>query len=160
VTGRDDWFSACQSLADVPDPTDRQLILEVLYRYAIALDSGDVNGWVSCFSPDAAYSVWRRGCTSAMFDVRGLDALRTYRVTHPVIEAGAAWQHQVCNTRMLSEADRDFVRSHSYWTSIVADPTPRLLAFGAYYDRLQRQADRTWLLLERRTESHATSAAT
>jgi hypothetical protein len=60
---------------------------------------------------------------------------------------------------MLSEADRTFVRSHSYWTSIVADPTPRMLAFGAYYDRLERQADGTWLLLERRTESHATAPA-
>jgi hypothetical protein len=159
VSTEDDWFSMCQSLADVPDPTDRQLILDVLYRYAVTLDTGDVDGWVACFATDAAYSVWQRGGGSAMFDVRGLEALRTYRLTHPVIEAGAAWQHQVCNTRMLSEGDRAFVRSHSYWTSIVADPTPRLLAFGAYYDRLERQADGTWLLLERRTESHATSPA-
>jgi 3-phenylpropionate/cinnamic acid dioxygenase small subunit len=139
----------------LPDSADRERMLDTMYQYASALDTGDVESWVACFTEDARYSVRDRASHSATYEVDGRDALRAYRTSHPVIAMGAPWQHQVCNTRLSCESDSSFARAHSYWTSIVADPEPRILAFGAYHDRLQRQADGSWLLCERITENHA-----
>ncbi len=62
---------------------------------ATALDGGAIDEWVACFVSDAQYSVRSRASVNPMYEVRGAQALREYRESHPVIQAGAGWQHQV-----------------------------------------------------------------
>src|SRR5574338_625739 len=43
-----------------PTPEDHVAICDLLARYCLALDAGDVDGWVALFTPDARYEVYGR----------------------------------------------------------------------------------------------------
>ena len=44
----------------LPSADDHVAITDLLARYCLALDTGDVDGWVSLFTPDARYEVYGR----------------------------------------------------------------------------------------------------
>lgn len=44
----------------LPSPEDHVAIGDLLARYCLTLDLDDVDGWVSLFTPDAAYEVYGR----------------------------------------------------------------------------------------------------
>jgi hypothetical protein len=44
----------------LPTPEDHAAISDLLARYCLTLDSGDVDGWVALFTPDARYEVYGR----------------------------------------------------------------------------------------------------
>jgi 3-phenylpropionate/cinnamic acid dioxygenase small subunit len=44
----------------LPTPEDHVAIADLLARYCLALDFGDVDGWVGLFTPDARYEVYGR----------------------------------------------------------------------------------------------------
>jgi SnoaL-like domain len=43
-----------------PTPEDHVAITQLLARYCLTLDHDDIDGWVGCFTPDAAYEVFGR----------------------------------------------------------------------------------------------------
>jgi 3-phenylpropionate/cinnamic acid dioxygenase small subunit len=43
-----------------PTPQDHVAITQLLARYCLTLDQDDVEGWVSCFTPDASFEVYGR----------------------------------------------------------------------------------------------------
>ena len=53
----------------LPSPEDHVAISDLLARYCLTLDTDDVEGWVSLFTPEASYEVYGR-----MF--RGHEGLR------------------------------------------------------------------------------------
>ena len=44
----------------LPSADDHVAISDLLARYCLTLDVDDVDGWVSLFTPDASYEVYRR----------------------------------------------------------------------------------------------------
>jgi hypothetical protein len=44
----------------LPSPEDRVAIGDLIARYCVALDVGDVDGWLALFTPDARYEVYGR----------------------------------------------------------------------------------------------------
>jgi hypothetical protein len=44
----------------LPSPEDHVAISNLLARYCLTLDLGDVDGWVSLFTPEASYEVYGR----------------------------------------------------------------------------------------------------
>jgi 3-phenylpropionate/cinnamic acid dioxygenase small subunit len=44
----------------LPSPADHVEITQLLARYCLALDRGDVEAWLELFTPDASYEVYGR----------------------------------------------------------------------------------------------------
>ena len=44
----------------LPTPEDHVAISDLMARYCLTLDLDDVDGWVSLYTPDAAYAVYGR----------------------------------------------------------------------------------------------------
>lgn len=44
----------------LPSPEDHVAISDLLARYCLTLDTDDVEGWVSLFTPEASYEVYGR----------------------------------------------------------------------------------------------------
>jgi hypothetical protein len=121
---------------------DHLQIEQLAARYNLAIDLGDAQGWVDCFTDDGEFVVepggeWSasRGTTSSA--TSGKDDLLTLA---KAIIAGPSLRHWSAN-RVLTETE-DGVDSVSYMTILFLDgPLADQLLSGIMRDRLVHTAD-------------------
>jgi ketosteroid isomerase-like protein len=126
-------------------------IRRLLARYNLAIDLGDAEGWVACFTDDGVFR-----CTGLADDsplggtYRGRDELAAYARTHYGIMRGRA-RHW--NANLLIEGDGDDATMTCYLLALTTGSSVRG-STGIYRDRLRRR-DGAWLFAERHVEIDA-----
>jgi uncharacterized protein (TIGR02246 family) len=109
---------------------DRILIMDLLARYARCLDSGDLDGYVSLFTPDA----------TLFGEHTGHQGIRTYVEQVMRRRAGdpARRMHFVGMPTIDGDAERVTVHSYLLWVQLGA--TPPVSAAAEYTDTCVKQA--------------------
>jgi uncharacterized protein (TIGR02246 family) len=126
-------------------PADELAIRDVIARYAWALDTGDVDGFVACFCRDGVL-VWDAFEEPERW--QGAEALRHFAEFFRGLPTSAGRQHHVSNT-LVTAAGED-ARSRSYVAVAVRQGEgPHLLSVMGYYEDLFRREDGQWRLAER-----------
>lgn len=119
---------------------DQLAIREVIARYAWALDTADVEGFVACFWPDGAL-VWDVFETTERWE--GEAALRHFASFFSNLPSSAGRQHHVTNT--IIEACDEGARSRSYAAvALRQGDGPHVLHVMGYYEDQLRQQDGKW----------------
>lgn len=124
---------------------DQLAIRDVISRYAWALDTGDVEGFVTCFCSDGAL-VWDSFETPMRW--QGHDALRHFATFFRDLPTSAGRQHHVTNTIVSPSPDGARARSYAA-VALRQGDGPHLLHVMGYYEDLFRQEDGKWSLAER-----------
>jgi uncharacterized protein (TIGR02246 family) len=126
-----------------PDLTadDRFAILDLMARYAWAIDTGDVEAYVACFSPDAVLSM--RGVPN-----RGHDAIRTYVTGVENRPDFPGRQHHHDEVRIEGDGERCSVKSYSTISQRFEDGETKIVFAGIYRDVVVK-LDERWLFAER-----------
>lgn len=116
---------------------DRLEIHELLARYAWSLDTGDEEGFIGCFAPDAEL-VWDAFAEAGCW--RGHAALRRFIAWFRARPESAGRQHHVSN--VIVDATPDGARARSYVLVALGcgDGPHRLHVMGHYEDACTRQA--------------------
>lgn len=123
----------------IAELVEKQRIIEVGLRYASAVDTRDVERFLTCFTPDAHWY-------SDVHDARGHDQIaEALRRTIALLDAT---QHVATNFEVTLDGDRAHMRSCYIATHVRAPLEPFVLA-GAYDDVLVKTAD-GWRIRERR----------
>ena len=151
--------------ADVSDPTINALaerldrleaerdIAATMYGYGNAIDYGDRDRFLDCFTDDADYVVTMRIGSGDGFEFHGRDELARYFDDHT--HAPAAWHKHVTTNPSIS-IDGDTATTVSYFLRVDAsesDAGPAfVLASGRYVDEFARGADGVWRIRSRRCE--------
>jgi uncharacterized protein (TIGR02246 family) len=127
---------------------DREAILDLLYAYCHAIDGGDTEGWLDCFTEDAAWVVWFVQGDDPIYDMHGRDEIRGY--IEPVHAAGPAGaNHLTVNPRVLA-IDGDEATAASYYvTARFQNDVLDVTGTGRYKDKLVRCSDGRWRIKER-----------
>ena len=124
---------------------DQLAIREVIARYAWALDTGDVDGFVACFCRDGVL-LWDAFEETQRW--AGHAALRHFATFFRDLPTSAGRQHHVTNT--LVAACDEGARSRSYAAvALRQGDGPHLLHVMGYYEDLFREEDGQWRLAER-----------
>jgi ketosteroid isomerase-like protein len=110
---------------------DERAIVAILYRYGDALDHGDRDEFLDCFTPDAQYLVHMRMGSSDGLAFEGHEQLREYFDRHTHAPAAQSY----------------FLRVDSP----AAGPAV-VLAAGRYIDHLERSPEGRWRIRSRRCE--------
>lgn len=132
-------------MADALTLADQLAIRDVIARYAWALDTGDVDGFVACFHPDGAL-VWDAFETPQRWE--GEVALRHFATFFRDLPSSAGRQHHVTN--ILVSACAEGARSRSYAAvALRQGDGPHLLNVMGYYEDLFRFENGDWRLSER-----------
>ena len=124
---------------------DQFAIRDVIARYAWALDTGDVEGFVGCFCRDGVL-LW--DAFEAPERWEGHEALRHFVNFFRDLPSSAGRQHHVTNT--VIEAGQEGVRARSYAAvALRQGDGPHLLHVMGYYEDVFRLEDTRWRLAER-----------
>jgi ketosteroid isomerase-like protein len=125
-------------------------VLKTLHRYGHAIDYGDEEAWVDCFTEDGVFDVRARLSHQPNRVVRGRDELRAFIERHT--RAPELW-HKHLLVEPLIEVDGDAATVVSYLAVVMEhDDEPLLRVFGRYRDRLVRCPDGRWRFRERIAE--------
>ena len=127
-------------------------IVAILYAYGHALDYGDRDEFLGCFTTDAAYVVAMRIGTDGGFSFHGHDELTTYFDNHT--HAPEAW-HKHITTNPMVTVSGDQATASSYFVRVDASDTPSpaaIVASGRYLDELVRDDTGQWRIQSRRAE--------
>jgi ketosteroid isomerase-like protein len=125
-------------------------ILRTLYAYGHAIDYGDEEAWVDCFTEDGVFDV--RTPRPERFNSRleGRDELRRFVASHS--RAPERW-HKHLVIEPVVQVDGETATCESYFGVLVDhEGMPFLSTFGRYLDRLARGADGRWRFRERLAE--------
>jgi ketosteroid isomerase-like protein len=148
----------------MPDPTIEELtarldrldaeraIVDVLYAYGSAIDYGDRDRFLQCFTADADYVVHMRIVGATVLQFHGHDELAGYFSDHT--HAPDAW-HKHVTTNPSVTVDGDTADATSYFLRVDAgaESAPAVVvASGRYLDQLTRDADGRWRIRSRRCE--------
>lgn len=133
-----------------PDATalsaaDRLEIHEVLARYAWSLDTGDEEGFLSCFATDAEL-VWASFEPAGWW--RGHAALRRFIAWFRERPESAGRQHHVSNVLITPSPGGARARAYVLVALACGDGPHRLNVMGWYDDTLVREAG-NWRLSRR-----------
>ncbi|MEO8308011.1 MAG: nuclear transport factor 2 family protein [Pseudomonadota bacterium] len=127
------------------NPTDRLQIQELIARYAWSLDTGDIEGFISCFSSEGAL-VWN------VFDPPGcwqghaaLQRFISYFVARP---ESAGRQHHVSNLVIASHPDGAVARSYVL-VALRAGGGPHLVTVMGHYEDLLVRDGADWRFARR-----------
>ncbi len=124
---------------------DQLAIREVIARYAWALDTGDVEGFVACFCRDGVL-LWDAFEEPQRWE--GHAALRHFATFFRDQPTSAGRQHHVTNT--VVTACNGGARSRSYAAvALRQGDGPHLLHVMGYYEDLFRVEEGEWRLAER-----------
>lgn len=124
---------------------DKFAIHELLARYAWSFDTGDVEGFVACFTPDAVL------CEDAFAEPdrwQGHDGIRAMAQFFFSRPSFPGRQHHVSHILIDGAAGQCRVRSFCFVTDCKGEP-PYLLRFAGYYDDVVVEIDGQWLFRER-----------
>lgn len=119
-----------------PTVEDRLLIYDLFVRYTTALDAGDVETIVDCFTADGALE------SPAVGTYSGHDGIRDFaRRFARFRENGSQLRHMISNLAVEQEGER--ARATCYLlTAITRNGASRLLAPGRYDCRLVKSGGR------------------
>ena len=124
---------------------DQIAIREVSARYAWALDTGDVEGFVSCFTRGGTL-VW--DAFEAPMRWQGADALRDFATFFRDQPATAGRQHHI--THMVLEPDGDGAVGKAYVAvALRQGDGPHLLNVMGWYEDRFAQEDGQWRIASR-----------
>lgn len=144
------------SLAELADRVarleDERAVESTLYAYGEALDYGDRELFLDCFTPDADYVVAMRLAPEDGFSCHGHEELGTYFDGHT--HAPAAY-HKHVTINPTVHCDRDTATARSYFLRVDAAPRSgpaTVLASGRYVDELARETGGRWRIRSRRCE--------
>jgi uncharacterized protein (TIGR02246 family) len=113
---------------------DRAAIHDLLTRYCCALDNGEVETVVDCFTADAALK-------SPVVDIRGREEIRAFAGRFAAQrEAGTQFRHMVTNIAVTIDGDR--ATAAAYLLVLISQgDSHRTLPPGRYECEAIRQAD-------------------
>lgn len=117
---------------------DHEDIRQLLARYNWAIDLGDIDGWVDCFTDDGTFTCLGLPDGAALGGRHeGREALHAYGSTHYGINKGRA-RHW--NWNPLIEVDGDEATMKCYLNAYAAGQgdSATLRVTGLYEDRLRR----------------------
>jgi uncharacterized protein (TIGR02246 family) len=122
---------------------DRTAIEDLFVRYTIALDSGDVDGVVSCFTEDG----WLDSPITGRR--QGVEQLRAFagQIARSIEPRGARFRHVVSNFRFDVEGDR--ARARCYLLDFVTIGGETTLLSPGEYDCEVVKRDEGWLFASR-----------
>lgn len=124
---------------------DRIAIQDVVSRYAWALDTGDVEGFVACFASDGEL-VWDTFERPEAW--RGPEALRHFAAFLRDQPMSAGRQHHVTN--LLIEPASEGARGKAYAAvALRQGDGPHLLHVMGWYEDLYRRENGEWRLARR-----------
>ena len=126
--------------------SDREAILDVVARYAHTVDGRDVDGILTCFTPDGRIDV-EGGLTSGQDHV-GIWAAFTEAFAQPALAPPAVSTHLMANT--LVTVDGDAARAETQGVAYLASPaTGTVRTRGLRYSDVLRRDDAGWRIAHR-----------
>lgn len=127
---------------------DRNAILDTLMHYGNALDYGDVDRLVDCFTDDAVRETWRPDGTCNRWE--GADGTRDFAMNHSHAP-DKYHKHLILNSIVELRGDMADVRSYMFRFDAGAGDKSYVWGFGRYLDTMRRDADGRWRILKRVT---------
>lgn len=127
---------------------DRCAILDTLMRYGNALDYGDVERLVDCFTEDAVRETWRPDGTCNRWE--GAAGTREFAMTHSHAP-DKYHKHLVLNAIVGLHGDTAEVDSYMFRFDAGRGEKSYVWGFGRYVDRMRRDADGRWRIQKRVT---------
>jgi 3-phenylpropionate/cinnamic acid dioxygenase small subunit len=124
---------------------DRREIQEVIYRYAWALDTGDVDRFVDCFDPDGIL-IWDAFETPDRYE--GAESLRRFATFLRDLPGSAGRQHLVGNTLIEGEGDEARASSYAIVFTRQAEGS-HLVGVMGWYEDVLRRSEAGWRIRER-----------
>ena len=125
-------------------------IVQTMYAYGRALDYGDLDAFLDCFTDDADYVVDMRLGGPAVLKFHGRDELAGYHEWHT--HAPNAW-HKHVGTNPAVTVDGDTATAVSYFMRLDSDAetgAPSLVSSsGRYVDEFARGDDGGWRIRSR-----------
>jgi len=125
---------------------DREQIRDTVARYAWALDTGDIEGFVECFTPDGVL-VWDSFATPGEW--QGAENLRAFVTFLVALPTTAGRQHHVSN--IVIEGDAQEARVKAYVSVIVRQPEggSHPVTVLGWYDDTFRRGEQGWKIARR-----------
>ena len=124
---------------------DRIAIQDLLAKYAWALDTGDVDGFIACFTPDAVV-------IEEVFEEPdrwdGHTNLRRLAEHYKNVPDFPGRQHHISQVLVEGDSRRSAVRSFTFVTECRGEP-PYLLRFAGYYEDRVVKVRGEWLFEQR-----------
>lgn len=125
---------------------DRMAINDLFAAYAWSFDTGEVEAFVACFTPDGAL-------IEEVFEDpdcwEGQDAIRRCAEHYRALKDFPGRQHHISQTQLTGEGERCNARSFVFVTECRGEP-PYTLRFAGYYlDRLVK-TEAGWRFQERK----------
>jgi len=141
---------------------DRELVLEALYRYAHAVESGTDAEFVACFTEDAVFDIHYGDYPGPVPTYSGTRHEKGVRhqgaaQLEAYVAGAAARRGGTPQLRMLADPiiaiDGEEATSRSYLVGIMPfSGKPEVLDLGRYLDRLRRVAPGEWRIAHRVVE--------
>jgi hypothetical protein len=135
-------------------PCEERGILRTMNRYSRALDYWLPDEWLDVFTVGARYETVLPDGSQFCLLSRREDFVRFLaEYPHPPQHRQ---KHMLVNP--VIDVDAEVAEGDSGWLFFTSDPgglRPRLVAFGRYVDRFERQ-DGVWRIADRRCETEAT----
>jgi hypothetical protein len=126
---------------------DERAVIRTLHRYGHAIDAGDEEAWLACFTEDAVFRAGGRRSRETRFVVSGRDELRAFIAGH-TRRPDAFHQHHVLEP--LVTVDGAAAECVSGFIVVMEHgDRPVVRVFGRYHDRLVREPDGVWRFAER-----------
>jgi 3-phenylpropionate/cinnamic acid dioxygenase small subunit len=126
-------------------------IAATLYRYGDALDHGNREEFLDCFTPDSHYEVAMRIDPSSDFSYDGHEELRSYFDGH-THAPDAFHKHLTMNPLITVDGGGADVQSYFLRVDSPQAGPAVVLAAGRYIDRFERGDDGSWRIRSRRCE--------
>jgi ketosteroid isomerase-like protein len=121
---------------------DERAIVRRLHAYAHAIDYGDEEAWVDCFTEDGVFDIRSRHAHQLKKLISGRAELRDFISRHT--RAPERW-HKHLLVEPLVTVDGDTATCDSYLAVVMDhEEQPVLRVFGRYRDTLDRGADGKW----------------
>jgi len=124
---------------------DRIAINDLLARYAWALDTGDVDGFVACFTPTAVV-------IEEVFEEpdrwEGAEGIRRLGEHFRTVPNFPGRQHHVSQLLVEGDGERCAARSFALVSECRGEP-PYLIRFAGYYDDQLVKSGGRWLFQQR-----------
>ena len=137
-------------MGSIAELEDKLAIHELIARYNFALNFGDIEGWVGCFTEDGIFE-----CPFAIF--KGHPALRQYITERTAERQKYPLRH--LPTNIIVEVRGDRASAQFYLLTLQVRPEGmQLLTTGVYHDQIKK-IDGTWRFSHRKVQLDNTSWA-
>lgn len=145
-------------LARIRRIEDELAIHRTMARYAHAIDYGDHDAWVGCFTADGVFEVRSRWPEPAPKRISGRAELHRFATRHS--SAPQHW-HKHMVSAIVVDLDSDVATSRAYFAALIEyEGAAVVKVFGRYLDRLIRETDGEWRFGERIAEAEAITPGT